>query len=237
MRARHHIRRARSMARPAPWPARSRAALLLPAWLLILGLFGSGLPHARAQVPPQAATGAQPPAAPDSQDDASLPPAPPELRQEPGPERSGASANPWRAAAGCERGKVSPRDYNRCLNDALRASEQALEAEISNALAVIDARADLFPTQRTRWKNLFDEAQSRFLIYRNFDCQSVAPFEGPRGIGNFEQRAICMIESNARRGRDLRARYGEAPTPSGEAYDVAEDRPSTWTHRTPPPVN
>jgi hypothetical protein len=83
---------------------------------------------------------------------------------------------------------------------------------------------------------MLDEAQSRFLLYRNFDCQSVAPFEGPRGIGNFEQRALCLMEANTRRAGELRARYGRPPAPGGAAAlaQGPQDRPGTWTHTVPP---
>lgn len=144
---------------------------------------------------------------------------------------------PWSPAKACPPDEVSPRDYNRCLYDAFRTSEQALEAEVANAMAIIDARADLAPVQRARWRNLLDEAQSRFLIFRNFDCQSVAPFEGPRGIGNFVQRNLCLIDTNAHRVAELRRRYGTLPVAREETASGPEYRPGTWSFRMPPPVN
>lgn len=136
----------------------------------------------------------------------------------------------------CPRDSVPAAERGRCLYDTIRTSEQALEAELANALRVIDARSDLAPVQRSRWKSLLDEAQSRFLLYRNFDCQSVAPFEGRRGIGNFEERALCLITANTRRAEALAARYvrpapqeGAAPAPGGP-----EPRPGVWTHPSPP---
>ena len=148
-----------------------------------------------------------------------------------------APADHWHATASCPRDVVAPRDYNRCLYDARRASEQALEAEVDNAMAVIDARSDLAPVQRSRWKNLLDESQSRFLIFRNFDCQSVAPYEGPRGIGNFEQRNLCLIEVNIRRARDLRERYGDVPKEVARPKGVPEARAGAWIHPTSQPVD
>lgn len=141
----------------------------------------------------------------------------------------------WAPPPACIRDKISPRDYFRCLYDNARAAEQALEAAFSEAMTVIDARADLVPVQRVRWKNLLDEAQSRFLLFRNFDCQSVAPFEGRRGIGNFEQRSLCLIDSNLARAAELKARYpapapGTTPAqPSGPLF-----RPGVWIFWTPP---
>lgn len=145
-------------------------------------------------------------------------------------------AGHWRPTEGCPRGQMAPRDYSRCLHELTRTSEVALEAEFANAMMVVEQRSDLAPVQRSRWRGLLDESQSRFLIYRNFDCQSVAPFEGPRGIGNFEQRSLCMIEANIRRARDLRERYGSPMTP---AVPAAPDtgRGDTWILPTLPPLD
>lgn len=122
-----------------------------------------------------------------------------------------AEAEPWEEEAVCPRDQVAPRAYSRCLFDATRASEQALEAALGRALAVISGRTDLAPAQRAAWRHLLEEAQYRFLIFRNFDCQSVAPFEGSRGIGNFEQRSLCLISMNRARADSLEQRYGNQP--------------------------
>ncbi|MFG1372914.1 lysozyme inhibitor LprI family protein [Xanthobacter oligotrophicus] len=154
------------------------------------------------------------------------------------PVRRGTPTGPerWAGTPACPKDRISGGQYNRCLFEATRTSEQALEVELSNAFAVIEARADLQGVQRARWKTMLDEAQSRFLLYRNFDCQSVAPFEGPRGIGNFEQRALCLIEANMRRAGELRARYVAtvATTTERTRPNGPEDRPGTWTHPVPP---
>ncbi|WP_454915266.1 lysozyme inhibitor LprI family protein [Xanthobacter sediminis] len=153
----------------------------------------------------------------------------PEAEARSGGDGASASALP------CPRDLVPAGERSRCLYETIRTSEQALEAELANALRVIDARSDLAPVQRNRWKSLLDEAQSRFLLYRNFDCQSVAPFEGRRGIGNFEERALCLITANTRRAEALAARYGR-PTPqdAAPASGGPEPRPGTWTHASPP---
>lgn len=122
------------------------------------------------------------------------------------------------------------RDYGRCLYDAIALSEKVMEAAVDNAVAVIESRADLAGVQRTRWKSLLDEAQVRFVLYRNFDCQGVAPYEGGKGIGNFEQRSLCLIANNERRANDLRLRYGEPVTvpPATAPAAGLGTRPATW---------
>lgn len=179
---------------------------------------GTASPPADAAPKAQAATPAA--AEPSS---AAAPAAPRKVA--PPPER-------WLGIVACPRDKRSTRDYNRCLYDNTRTSEQELEAEVANAITVIEARTDLPGVQRAKWKALLDESQSRFLLFRNFDCQSVAPFEGPRGIGNFEQRALCLIEANSRRARELRARYG-SPLAAEEAARGAQGpwaRGGSFTH-------
>lgn len=136
--------------------------------------------------------------------------------------------DPWQPEEICPRDQVAPRDYNRCLFDATRTSEQALEAALSRAMTFISGRSDLSPAQRVMWRQQLDEAQYRFIIFRNFDCQSVAPFEGPRGIGNFEHRALCLIRMNRARADDLEQRYRVAP-PSSVAQAAAPVR-------RPPPI-
>ncbi len=156
----------------------------------------------------------------------------------------GVTAERAKVVVACPREKVSGGQYNRCLYDVTRTSEQALEAELANAFTVIEARTDLQGTQRARWKTQLDEAQSRFLLFRNLDCQGVAPFEGPRGIGNFEQRSLCLIAANRARAADLKVRYG-APQATSDGAKAGPGvsgpsgpapRPGAWTHAVPPPL-
>lgn len=212
----------------AGWGARGWVRRWAPTLALLVLAFGPALALLYRQPPPPQSTLApvepkaesrSEPVSPSAEEVATAAPGPasePDAPHAPPaptapPPSGGARPRPperWAGNPACPRDRRSTREYNRCLYDFTRTSEQELEAELANALAVVDARTDLPAVQRTKWRNLLDEAQSRFLLFRNFDCQSVAPFEGPRGIGNFEQRALCLIEANSRRSRELRARYG-----------------------------
>lgn len=148
----------------------------------------------------------------------------------------------WPLGERCPRGQMSLREFNRCLYDAVHLSDTVLNAALDTAIEVIEARSDLMPTQRARWKGQLQETHSRFLLYRNMDCQSVAPYEGGRAIGNFEQRSLCLIVTNERRAQDLRLRYGEVPAPPPVPVAVAPAanvglRPATWLQGTAPPVD
>lgn len=110
----------------------------------------------------------------------------------------------------CDRAKLPGRGYIECLERTLRAADEALNAAHARALAAVEARADLTPMQRTRWKNVLEESQALFVRFRNFECQNVAPYEGEAGrIGAFEQRLACLIDRNTARARDLENRYGK----------------------------
>ena len=109
--------------------------------------------------------------------------------------------------AACERVKLPGRAYIECLEAAARAADKALNEAQLRARAIIDARADLAPVQRTRWKNALEEAQNAFIAFRNIECQNVAPYEGTRGIGAFEERLACLVDKATARARELDSRY------------------------------
>jgi uncharacterized protein YecT (DUF1311 family) len=109
----------------------------------------------------------------------------------------------------CDREKLPVRSYIECLEAALSDSNRALAEASQRAQSRVEARTDLAITQRTRWKNVLEEAQGQFIRFRNFDCQNVAPYEGTSGrIGAFNERLACLIEKNLARTQELLRRYG-----------------------------
>lgn len=136
----------------------------------------------------------------------------------------------------CTRQNVEPRAYLDCLTTAQKASETALNNAVAGALAAISARQELQSVQRARWTALINEAQGRFVHWRNFECQSIAPYEGGGGertvggrlggIGVLEQRLVCLTIFNTQRAEDLGNRYkppeGWTPPPETVAPARAE---------------
>jgi uncharacterized protein YecT (DUF1311 family) len=108
----------------------------------------------------------------------------------------------------CERAKLPGRGYIECLEKASRDSDRTMNEALARARAVIESHAELAGVQKTRWKSALEEAQGVFLRFRGLECQNVAPYEGARGIGTFEERLACLVDKNAARARDLEARYG-----------------------------
>lgn len=108
----------------------------------------------------------------------------------------------------CERAKLPGRGYIDCLEKASRDTDRTMNEALARARAVIESHAELAGVQKTRWKAALEEAQGVFLRFRGLECQNVAPYEGARGIGAFEERLACLVDKNIARARDLEARYG-----------------------------
>lgn len=148
---------------------------------------------------------------------------------------------------GCTHEDSDPRTYLDCLSARQKESERKLARSVTGAQAAIEAREDLQPAQRRRWRALFEEAQSRFVQWRNFECQSIAPFEGGGaahsvggrlgGIGMLEQRMVCLITQNDLRAHDLEDRYapiGGWPEPPPSEVSDEEPAPAEPAAEAPP---
>lgn len=107
----------------------------------------------------------------------------------------------------CDRAKLIARSYFECLENAVRETNDKLGEAHARALGIVEARADLVPVQKTRWRNMLEETHGQFIRFRNFECQNVAPYEGKKGIGAFEERLTCLIDKNHARIREMAARY------------------------------
>lgn len=143
-------------------------------------------------------------------------------------------------APACVKQGTEPRAYLDCLSRQQKLSEQRLAHAIAAAQAKIEGRQELQPPQRKRWTTLFTESQSRFTGWRDFECQSIAPYEGGAGaktVGGrlggatvIEQRLNCVTRLNDERSADLERRYElpafvpsaePEPTPGGTAAGTA----------------
>ena len=130
-----------------------------------------------------------------------------------------------------------------CLGAALKTSEAELAHAVAATRAAIEAQTGLADTQRRRWSGLMEEAQGRFTHWRDFECQSIAPYEsgdetaigGRRmGIGSLSERMLCLIRANNGRTADLIRRY---PAPPGWTYvEPAPPVPSPLPAAGPPRI-
>lgn len=118
-----------------------------------------------------------------------------------------ASADDARPSAiACDLHKIGARELADCLRGAADRAERELSAEIDTAIKLIEGRAGLLSAQKARWKRSLNELELQWITWRDGECQDVAPFELP-GVKAGDPRLACVIDQDALRVADLKARY------------------------------
>ena len=107
----------------------------------------------------------------------------------------------------CDANKIGARELADCLRIAADKSDKELMATVEAAIKSIDARTHMLSTQKSRWRRSLNDAESQWISWRDSECQDVAPFEGGMGAKGGDPRLSCIIDQNARRVADIRARY------------------------------
>jgi uncharacterized protein YecT (DUF1311 family) len=107
----------------------------------------------------------------------------------------------------CDLKKLGSRELAECLRAASDKSDKELAEVVATAVKSIDGRAGLMSGQKSRWKRSLNESESQWLAWRDTECQDVAPFEAGMSTKNGDPRLACMIDQNARRTAEIKARY------------------------------
>jgi len=107
----------------------------------------------------------------------------------------------------CDASKIGARELADCLRAAADKSEKELAATVEAAIKSIDARPRMLSSQRARWRRSLNDAQAQWIQWRDSECQDVAPFEAGMGAKGGDPRLACIIDQNARRMADIKARY------------------------------
>jgi uncharacterized protein YecT (DUF1311 family) len=107
----------------------------------------------------------------------------------------------------CDAKKIGARELADCLRTAADRSEKELAAVVEAAARSIDARIGLLSAQRARWKRSLNESQAQWLGWRDTDCQDVAPFEAGMSAKGGDPRLACIIDHDAQRIAEMKARY------------------------------
>ena len=107
----------------------------------------------------------------------------------------------------CDANKIGARELADCLRIAADKSDKELMATVEAAIKSIDARTHMLSTQKSRWRRSLNDAESQWISWRDSECQDVAPFEGGMGAKGGDPRLSCIIDQNARRVADIKARY------------------------------
>ena len=110
------------------------------------------------------------------------------------------------SAAACDSHKIGARELADCLRGAADKAERELSAEIDAAIKSIEGRAGVLSAQKARWKRSLNESESQWITWRDGECQDVAPFE-LLGVKAGDPRLACVIDQDALRIADLKARY------------------------------
>jgi uncharacterized protein YecT (DUF1311 family) len=109
--------------------------------------------------------------------------------------------------AACDARKIGARDLADCLRAAADRADRDLSAAVDAAVKNIDARAGVLNAQKSRWKRSLNEAEDQWVSWRDVECQDVAPFEAGMSAKGGDPRLACIIDRDAERVADLKARY------------------------------
>ncbi len=107
----------------------------------------------------------------------------------------------------CDSKKIGARELADCLRAAADRSDKELASAIEAAAKSIDGRVGLLSAQKARWKRSLNESQAQWLGWRDTDCQDVAPFEAGIGVKGGDPRLACIIDHDAQRLAEVKARY------------------------------
>ena len=107
----------------------------------------------------------------------------------------------------CDATKIGARDLADCLRAAADRADHDLAAELDASLKSVDARVGVLNAQKSRWKRSLNEAEDQWVSWRDVECQDVAPFESGMSAKGGDPRLACIIDRDADRVADLKARY------------------------------
>ena len=107
----------------------------------------------------------------------------------------------------CDASKIGARDLADCLRTDADRADHDLAAAVDAAMKNIDARPGVLNAQKARWKRSLNDAETQWLSWRDAECQDVAPFEAGMSAKGGDPRLACIIDRDAERVADLKARY------------------------------
>jgi uncharacterized protein YecT (DUF1311 family) len=107
----------------------------------------------------------------------------------------------------CDANKIGARDLADCLRTAADRADRDLSASLDAALKSVEARVGVLNAQKSRWKRSLTEAEEQWVNWRDVECQDVAPFEAGMNAKGGDPRLACLIDRDAQRAADLKARY------------------------------
>jgi uncharacterized protein YecT (DUF1311 family) len=107
----------------------------------------------------------------------------------------------------CDANKIGAKVLADCLRAAADRSDKEMTATIDAAVKTLESRQGLMSAQKARWKRSLNESQALWIGWRDTECQDVAPFEAGLAAKGADPRLACIIDRDAQRTSDLKARY------------------------------
>jgi uncharacterized protein YecT (DUF1311 family) len=107
----------------------------------------------------------------------------------------------------CDSKKIGAQALADCLRTAADRSDKDLASAVAAAIKTIDGRTGLLGAQKARWKRSLNDSQALWQSWRDADCQDVAPFEAGMSAKGGDPRLGCIIDHDAQRIDELKARY------------------------------
>ena len=120
---------------------------------------------------------------------------------------SAADEQPRPSQSACDTAKLGGGDLVACLRAAADKTDKALTAAFDAALKSIDAHEGVLSSQKSRWRRSLGDAQAQWVSWRDSECQDVAPFEAGMTAKGGDPRLSCIIDYDAQRVANLKARY------------------------------
>jgi uncharacterized protein YecT (DUF1311 family) len=124
-----------------------------------------------------------------------------------GPAMTAAADELRPSQAACDAKKIGARELADCLRASADRADRDLSASIEAAIKSIEARPGVLSSQKARWKRALNDAESQWIGWRDAECQDVAPFEAGMGAKGGDPRLACIIDHDAQRIADIKARY------------------------------
>jgi uncharacterized protein YecT (DUF1311 family) len=107
----------------------------------------------------------------------------------------------------CDASKIGARELAECLRTAADRAESELRSTVEAASKWVESRQGLMSQQKVRWRRSLNEAQAQWVNWRDLECQDVAPFEAGMTAKGGDPRLSCIIDYDAQRVANLKARY------------------------------
>ncbi len=107
----------------------------------------------------------------------------------------------------CDAKKIGARELADCLRASADRADRDLAASIEAAIKSIETRPGVLSSQKARWKRSLNDAEAQWIGWRDAECQDVAPFEAGMSAKGGDPRLACIIDHDAQRIADIKARY------------------------------